>query len=98
MLNTDASCNSVSTREALIGICHESGIFQSDCIEEVYYDNLIETGIVDSMGVVCLLDQIETHYRVDISIDQVVAELHTLDRLATYLEGHTLNQTAQSTS
>jgi len=78
-----------SLKSSLLKICHDSGIFAADNIEEVYYDDLIETGIIDSMGVVCLQDQIETHFRINISIDQFVAELHTLEKLVNYLAGNT---------
>jgi len=77
-----------SLKSSLLKICHDSGIFISDNVEDVYYDDLIESGIIDSMGVVCLQDQIETHYHIAISIDQFVAELHTLDKLVNYLAGN----------
>jgi acyl carrier protein len=72
-------------KKSLINLCHRNGIFMSENIEEFYYDNLIETGIIDSMGVVYLQDQIETHYKVAISLEQFVGELHTLDRLVYFL-------------
>lgn len=86
--------NSSHVKESLIEICHETGIFTSDNIENIYYHNLIESGIIDSLGVVCLQDQIETHYGIDISIDQFVAELNTLDKLVNYLASHSALQAA----
>lgn len=72
-------------KHSLINLCHDSGVFTSENIEDVYHDDLIETGIIDSMGVVCLQDQIETHYKVTISLEQFVAELYTLDKLVYFL-------------
>lgn len=70
---------------SLFKLCHNSGIFNLDNIEDVYHENLIESGIIDSLGVVCLQDQIETHYNVAIHVDQFVAELHTLENLVHFL-------------
>ena len=70
---------------SLMDVCHSSGIFHSDNIEAVYHENLIESGIIDSLGVVCLQDQIETHYNVAIHVDQFIAELHTLENVVHFL-------------
>jgi acyl carrier protein len=72
-------------KKSLFSICHDSGIYTGENIEEVYHENLIESGIIDSMAVVFLQDQIETHFKVTISLDQFVGELHTLDKLVNYL-------------
>jgi acyl carrier protein len=72
-------------KQSFIHLCHDSGILMVDDIEAVFHDDLIESGIIDSMGVVCLQDQIETHFQVSISQDQLIAELHTLDKLVSYL-------------
>ncbi len=74
-----------NVKYSLIALCYSSGIFESDNIEDVYHENLIESGIIDSLGVVCLQDQIKTHYNVAIHVDQFVAELHTLENLVHFL-------------
>ena len=72
-------------KNSLISVCHESGIFTDKNIDEVYHCDLIESGMVDSLGVACLQNQIETHYNVNISLEQFIAELHTLDKLVKFL-------------
>ena len=72
-------------KHSLFNVCHESGIFTDNNIEEVYHCDLIESGIVDSMGVVCLQSQIETHYNISISLEQFIAELNSLDKLVDFL-------------
>ena len=72
-------------KHSLINVCHDIGIFNEKNIEEIYHCDLIESGIVDSMGVVCLQNQIETEFNVSISLEQFIAELHTLDKLVNFL-------------
>ncbi len=72
-------------KNSLFNVCHESGIFTDRNIEEAYHDDLIESGIVDSMAVVCLQSQIEAHFNVNISLEQFIAELHTLEKLVNFL-------------
>lgn len=79
-------------KASLIDLCHDSGIFTTENIEDVFHDDLIETGLIDSMGVVCLQDQIETRYKVAISTEQFVAELHSLDKLVNYLANNAAAQ------
>ena len=85
MLNEINEKRHTQIKNSLFSVCHESGIFTSKNIEEVYHCDLIESGIVDSVGVVCLQNQIETHYKVSISLEQFIAELHTLDKLVNFL-------------
>lgn len=76
-------------KHSLSRICHESGILTGQNIDDFYHDHLIESGIIDSMGVACLQDQIESHYKITISLEQFVAELHTLAKLTNYLANDT---------
>ena len=72
-------------KSSLVSLCHESGILTMENVEELFHHDLIEAGIVDSLGIVCLQDQIATHYNVEISQEHFVAELHTLEKLARFL-------------
>lgn len=72
-------------KSTLAGLCHESGILMVEDVEKVFHHDLIETGIVDSLGIVCLQDQIAAHYDVEISQEEFVAELHTLEKIARFL-------------
>jgi acyl carrier protein len=72
-------------RQSFISLCHDSGILTADHVEDIFHDDLIESGIIDSMGLVCLQDQIKTHYRLSISREQLIAELHTLEKLVNFL-------------
>lgn len=75
-------------KESLIHLCEDSGIVTAENIHDVFDDDLIESGILDSMGVVCLQEQIETRYNVTISQEQFIAELHTLNKLVTFLSAN----------
>lgn len=79
-------------RSSLLTLCHESGVLTADNPEKYFDENLIEGGLVDSLGVACLQEQIETRYSVEISLDQFVAELHTLEKIALYLAAHSPEQ------
>lgn len=72
-------------KHSLFSVCHEVGIFTDKNIEEIYHCDLIESGIVDSMGIVCLQNEIETHFNVSISSEQFIVELHTMDKLVNFL-------------
>jgi len=85
MTREAAETRPTSIKDSLIHFCQVSGILADEDIEDFYHDDLIEAGIVDSMGIVCLQDQIENHYNVVISLDQFVAEFNTLSRLENHL-------------
>ena len=85
-MNAPSNDNRLSqVRHSLLELCHEIGLRVGDNIEEIYHFNLIESGVVDSLGVVCLQGQIEEHYQLEISSEQFVAELYTLEKLARFL-------------
>ena len=70
---------------SLLDRCVEDGVFARDtCVDPT--DDLVESGHVDSMGLLMLAALIEETYEVTIPEAVFVAELRTLVRIAAYLE------------
>ena len=70
---------------SLLHHCAESGVFVREASVDSAAD-LLESGLVDSMGMVMLAALIEDTYNVIIPEAVFVAELRTLARVAAYLE------------
>jgi acyl carrier protein len=70
---------------SLLHHCAESGVFEREASVDSNAD-LLESGLVDSMGIVMLAALIEDTYNVVIPDAVFVAELRTLARVAAYLE------------
>jgi acyl carrier protein len=70
---------------SLLHHCAESGVFVAEAAVDSGVD-LLESGLVDSMGIVMLAALIEDTYNVIIPEAVFVAELRTLSRVAAYLE------------
>ena len=71
---------------SLLERCFEDGVFARDTRVDPA-DDLVESGLVDSMGLLMLAALIEETYEVTIPEAVFVAELRTLARIAAYLEG-----------
>jgi len=70
---------------SLLQHCAENGVFVGEAAVDSGAD-LLESGLVDSMGIVMLAALIEDTYNVIIPEAVFVAELRTLARVAAYLE------------
>jgi acyl carrier protein len=70
---------------SLLERCVEDGVFARDTRVDPT-DDLVESGLVDSMGLLMLAAVIEKTYEVTIPEAVFVAELRTLARIAAYLE------------
>jgi acyl carrier protein len=69
----------------LLGRCVEDGVFARETHVNPA-DDLVESGLVDSMGLLMLAALIEETYEVTIPEALFVAELRTLARIAAHLE------------
>jgi len=69
----------------LLECCIEQGVFESETAIDPSVD-LVESGLVDSMGLMMLASLIEEAYDLVIPEALFVAELRTLARIAAYLE------------
>src|SRR3954469_9993784 len=70
---------------SLLGRCVEDGVFARETLVDPSED-LVESGLVDSMGLLMLAALIEETYEVTIPEALFVAELRTLARIAGHLE------------
>lgn len=86
MLN-NTLCNVTFTqvKTQLSRLLHENGMLDDINLDEVLDDDMIESGLIDSVGAVCLQDQIKTYFNTAISLDQFIGECHTLNKLIQYL-------------
>ena len=70
---------------SLLDRCVEDGVFARETRVDPS-DDLVESGHVDSMGLLMLAAVIEETYEVTVPEAVFVAELRTLGRIAAYLE------------
>ena len=53
-----------------------------------YTDNLIETGIIDSLGIQKLIAYMETTFSIQIAVDEVIPEnFQTIEAISLFLKG-----------
>ena len=74
----------------LLYLCHENGLFPTE-IELEHYDpseDLIEQGIIDSMGLVYMQGIIHENFDLEIELELFIAELRNIQAIATYLTKH----------
>ncbi len=83
--------NKVATiSQYLVFLCHENGIFPAE-IELEHYDSsedLIEQGIIDSMGLVYMQGIIHENFNLEIELELFIAELRNIQAIAIYLTQH----------
>jgi acyl carrier protein len=73
-------------REHLLATCQASGLFAAEVPVDCDAD-LVESGLIDSMGLLTLQSLAEETYGVLIPEAIFVAELRTLTQVAAYLDG-----------
>jgi acyl carrier protein len=69
----------------LVELCKREGILESDLKPGFEKQDLIDAGIIDSMGLLSLQTLIEEHYRLTIPQELFVMELRTLESIAKHL-------------
>ncbi len=83
--------NKVATiSQYLLYLCHENGIFPAEFELEHYAlsEDLIEQGIIDSMGLVYMQGIIHENFDLEIELELFIAELRNIQAIATYLTQH----------
>lgn len=66
--------------------CKEFGVFSQKCKDDVFDLNLVESGIADSMSMTMLAALIEEDYDLEITLQQFVVELRTLNEISDYIQ------------
>lgn len=70
----------------LVGLCLEQGVIEPDAAELSPDADLIESGVVDSMGLYSLRSLIKDRYGVEIPEALFIGELRTLRQIAAFLQ------------
>jgi hypothetical protein len=80
--------NQTKTCERLIGLLQEHEILPQELPHNLLRANLFEQGLMDSMGVIHMLELIGQIFGVTIEMDLLVGELTRLDAICHYLDEH----------
>ena len=84
-MTTTTAPASADTRQRLARLVDDNDLIIAGPSEEFWHSNLFELGLVDSMGVVFLLELIQEDFGVELDISMLTAELSSLAALADYL-------------
>ena len=76
----------------LTELCKQEGILELDIMPGFESADLVDSGIIDSMGLLSLQTMIEEHYGVLIPQELFIMELRSLTSIAVYLDSHKLSQ------
>jgi len=69
----------------LVQLCHENGIFHSEIGQCNTMDDLIDTGLIDSMGLVYMKGIIYENFSLELEFELFIVELRNIQSIATYL-------------
>lgn len=72
-------------KEELFAACLEQGLFEAADAPGIWNADLIDSGAIDSMGLLTLEGILEEDFGVAIPHEMLVAELRTLNKLAEYV-------------
>jgi acyl carrier protein len=75
-------------RERLARLVDENELLTAGTSQESWESNLFEIGLVDSMGLVLLLELIREEFGVEVDLSMLTAELTSLEAIARYLDRH----------
>lgn len=76
------------TSDYLFFLCHENGIFPSEIKQLDPMEDLIDQGLIDSMGLMYMQGIIHENFALEINIELFIAELRNIQSIATYLTEH----------
>jgi len=69
----------------LMQLCHENGIFHPEMEQPKPMDDLIDNGLIDSMGMVYMQGVIAEEFALEIELELFIAELRNMHSIAAYL-------------
>lgn len=69
----------------LLHLCHEHGVFPPEIQQCNPTDDLIESGLIDSMGLMYIQGIILEKFSIDLKLELFIAELRTIQSIASYL-------------
>ncbi|AOE49301.1 phosphopantetheine-binding protein [Kangiella sediminilitoris] len=70
----------------LIVLCQEYEIIPKDNIEQQLDADLLEAGIIDSMGVVLFQELLSEKFDIDVPTEKFIIELRTLRAISDYVQ------------
>lgn len=82
--------NELST--ALISLCQEHGVFSCTDSAVSEQDDILESGLIDSMGVVYMQAVIQEQFNIELATELLVTELRSIKSIAHYMTTVTTNQ------
>jgi acyl carrier protein len=72
-------------KEKLLAACLEQGLFEAADVPGIWNADLIDSGAINSMGLLALEGILEENFGVAIPHEMLVAELRTLNKLAEHV-------------
>jgi len=72
-------------RKNFVDLCVEHGLLDGGQVETMLNDDLIESGMLDSMGIVTVQTMIQETYGIDIPTPLFIAELRSINNVIAYL-------------
>lgn len=75
-----------NTIRELTKLCKQEGILEPDNVPGFENEDLVDSGVIDSMGLLSLQSMIEEHYDVLIPQELFIMELRSLTSIAAYLD------------
>lgn len=75
----------VQIRRVLLDSCVEMGLFEASAAPAIWTKDLIDTGAIDSMGLVTLAGILEENFEIEVPHEIMVAEIRTLGKLAEHV-------------
>lgn len=75
----------VEIRRVLLDSCVEMGLFEAADAPAIWSKDLIDTGAIDSMGLVTLAGILDEKFEIEVPHEIMVAEIRTLSKLAEHV-------------
>lgn len=88
VINGDNKVELDNWSNLLLSLCEQHVVFDPLMGKLGRKDNLLNSGLIDSMGLIYLQDVIQQEFGVDIPIEILITELRDIEHIAGYLYLH----------
>lgn len=76
--------------ELLLRLCEQHGVVDPDIGTLGRRDDILNSGLIDSMGLTYMQAMIEEEFGVELTTEMLITELRDIDRIAAYVALNTL--------
>jgi acyl carrier protein len=88
-MTNNCDCELKQWSELLLRLCKQHGVVDPGIGTLGRRDDILNSGLIDSMGLIYMQAMIEQEFGVELSTEMLITELRDIDRIAAYVARNT---------